>query len=186
MHTVRRVLHTEYHKYRTHLKALDSQSKYLRFGFIAKDTVIDKLCDLIESDKEHHFLFCIEGSDLEFLAVGHIALYNDSNMELALSVLDHCRGKGMGNALMSRCLQWCRAHRILSGNMVCLSTNSAIKHLCSKHGLIMSSEHGETVSNFTLKNAEIDTYISEATDRNLAIVDWLSKRTIKMFKPTLD
>ena len=45
MSAVRRVLVSEYPKYRKHLKALDTESKYLRFGHPIRDEMIDQLCD---------------------------------------------------------------------------------------------------------------------------------------------
>jgi GNAT superfamily N-acetyltransferase len=184
MTAVRRVLPSEYHKYRLHLKSLDEHSKYLRFGYAVKDEMIDKLCDSIEQDKDHHILFCVEGDDLEFIAVGHIAL--DNEMELAFSVLKDYQGQGLGNLLMRRCIQWCRIHGILKGAMVCLSSNGAIRHLCAKYGMKMTTEYGETLTNFEFDNAGIDTFVHEATDSNLAVIDWVAKRTNKMLKSAMN
>lgn len=183
MHTVRKVLPHEYRKYRTHLKALDADSKYLRFGSLVTDEVIDNLCNSIEEDQDHHILFCVEGDDLEFLAIGHIALATE--MELAFSVLKPHQGHGIGNALMRRCIQWCRTHGILHGTMICLSTNEAIRHLCKKNGMKMRRDHGEILSEFDFDYAGIDTFIAEATDQNLAVLDWVTKRANKLFKTTI-
>jgi GNAT superfamily N-acetyltransferase len=173
-HIVRRVLFNEYEKYRTHLKALDAESRHLRFGFTVKDEILDKLCDGFEADHEHHILFCIENDALEFIAVGHIA--TTDGMELAFSVLKEHQGKGMGDALMKRCIQWCRTHNILKGCMVCLSHNKAIRHLCTKHGIHFHTEHGETEANIELDAPGIDTFINEGMDSNFAVLDYMGKR----------
>jgi GNAT superfamily N-acetyltransferase len=173
-HTVRRLLDYEYSKYREHLKKLDDNSRHLRFGLLIKDESIDQLCNGIEADREHHILFGIENKDLELVAVGHIAL--DDRMELAFSVLKEYQGQGMGSDLMKRCIQWCRTHAILEGMMVCLSHNSVIKHLCTKYGIHMTSEHGETLADIHLDPAEPGTYLEEAVDRNAAILDYIAKR----------
>jgi len=175
-HTVRRVLPHEYSKYRAHLKALDSESLLLRFGYQIRPEVIDTLCDGFERDPDHHILFCVESSQLEFLAVGHIALDND--MELAFSVLKEYQGQGLGGSLMRRCIQWCRTHNVLSGNMVCLTHNRAIRHLCAKYGIQTSSSQGETLAEIHLDPAGPDTYFEEALDRNIAVFDWLTKRAL--------
>jgi GNAT superfamily N-acetyltransferase len=172
--TVRRVLPHEYGKYRTHLKSLDADSKILRFGAPISDTVLDSLCDEFEAHPDKHVLFCIEDDNLEFVAIGHIALKGE--MELAFSVLKEYQGRGMGNKLMNRCIQYCRTHNILRGCMVCLSTNSKIKHLCTKYGIIMENDHGETLADITLPNATPATYFSEATDSNFAVIDYWKKR----------
>jgi GNAT superfamily N-acetyltransferase len=172
--TVRRVLPHEYGKYRTHLKSLDADSKILRFGYPISDAVLDQLCDKFEADPANNILFCIEDEDLKFVAVGHIALQDQ--MELAFSVLKEHQGKGMGNKLMKRIIQWCRINNRLKGCMVCLSTNAAIRHLCIKYGIHIYNDHGETLADIELDSPNITTYIREATDVNLAVADYLGKR----------
>jgi GNAT superfamily N-acetyltransferase len=172
--TVRRVLPHEYGKYRTHLKALDADSKVLRFANPLSNDSIDKLCDGFEAHPNKHILFAIENNNLEFVAVGHIAL--EGEMELAFSVLKQYQGQGMGNALMKRCIQYCRTHQILKGCMVCLTTNSTIKHLCTKYGIHFENDHGETLADIELDQPTSTTFINETTDSNLAVMDYLSKR----------
>lgn len=175
--TVRRVLPLEYSKYRRHLKQLDDASKHLRFGYTIQDEMIDQLCDQWEHDHTHNVLFCIENDNLDFIAVGHIALQDD--MELAFSVLKEYQSQGLGSLLMKRVIQWCRTHGKLKGCMVCLSTNAAIKHLCLKHGIHIHSEHGETMADIELDSPSITTFVSEATDSNIATMDYLGKRMPK-------
>ena len=176
--TVRRVLPHEYPKYRKHLKQLDASSKYLRFGYHIQDDMIDKLCAQFEAEPEKNILFAIENDDLDFIGVGHIAIQEE--MELAFSVLKGYQGQGMGGLLMKRVIQWCRTHGKLRGCMVCLSTNSVIKHLCTKYGIHMQNEHGETMADIELDSPNITTYITEATDSNLAVIDYLGKRMPKL------
>jgi GNAT superfamily N-acetyltransferase len=175
---VRRVLPHEYPKYRTHLKALDEASKYLRFGYHVHDEMIDQLCNRFEAEPEKNILFAIENDNLDFVAVGHIALQEE--MELAFSVLKEYQGQGMGNYLFKRVIRWCRIHGKLKGCMVCLSTNSVIKHLCTKYGIHMQNEYGETMADIELDSPSITTYITEATDSNLAVMDYLGKRMPKL------
>jgi len=174
-HIVRRVQDNEYSKYRKHLISLDAASRHLRFGFTVNDDTLNKLCDSWEADHPHHILFCVENSNLEFVAVGHIAITD--GMELAFSVLKETQGTGMGDALMKRCIQWCRVNNKLSGCMVCLSHNRAIRHLCTKHGIHFTSEHGESEANITLDSPNMTTYVSEVADSNIGAFDYLVKRT---------
>lgn len=176
MHTVRRVLPHEYSKYCIHLKSLDRDSQVLRFGYPIREEMIDELGRTIENNKDHHILFCVENNQLEFIGVGHIAL--GDTMELAFSVLKEHQGQGIGNSLMKRCIQWCRTHNVLEGMMVCLSTNRAIRHLCSKYQIHMTNDHGETLAEIHLTPASRDTYIEETADSNAAVIDWLTKRAL--------
>lgn len=175
MHTVvRRVLPHEYSKYRIHLKSLDTESRILRFGHNASDFSIDKLCDEFELNHANHELFCIENKKLEFIAIGHISTCG--TMELAFSVLKEFQGKGLGNRLMIRCIQYCRTRRILSGEMMCLAHNRVIRHLCTKHGITMQTSQGETIAAIELPKADLSTYVQEGVDMNIAALDFLSKR----------
>jgi len=172
--TVRRVLPYEYPKYRLHLKCLDSESRTLRFASPINDHVIDKLCDGFEADPSKHVLFAIENCRLEFIAIGHISL--DGDMELAFSVLKKHQGRGFGNLLIKRCIQYCRTHNILKGYMVCLSTNTAIRYLCRKHGITVENDQGESLANIQLPPAGINTYINETIDNNISALDYITKR----------
>ena len=178
--TVRRVLVSEYPKYRKHLKSLDADSKYLRFGHPIQDEMIDQLCDQFEADADKNILFCVENDDLEFVAIGHIALQNE--MELAFSVLKQSQGQGLGSRLFERVIQWCRTHNRLKGNMICLSSNQVIRHLCTKYGIRMVNNQGEILASIELDHPDITTYFTEAADSNLAVMDYMGKRFIHKFK----
>lgn len=174
MTTVRLVLPHEYHLYREHLKQLDAASRNLRFGYPVTDAVIDVLCDKIENDKSSHILFCIEDSDLTFVAVGHIAI--SDGMELALSVLKPYQGMGLGTTILERCIQWCRTRGLLKGCMVCLTHNRAIQHLCRKLGIELHHEQGEVLADIDLTPPLPSTYISEQIDSTMAILGYISNR----------
>lgn len=176
MHVVRKVLTTEFSKYRKHLLSLDSDSRTLRFAAPLSDDAINHLCDRFEQDVHNHVLFCIENDNLEFIAVGHIAL--NPSMELALSVHKQYQGQGIGDALMKRCIQWCRTHNILEGSMVCLNHNTAIKHLCKKNGIHYVNEYGEAVADIHLDHPTIGTFAAERFDSNLAAFDFVAKRSL--------
>jgi len=168
----------EYSKYSRHLKSLDSESKLLRFGHKVSDEYIDKLCNEVERDPLNHILFCIEDRNLTIIAIGHIATKGE--MELAFSVLKEHQGQGLGDKLMKRCIQYCRTHNILRGAMVCLASNDAIKHLCIKNGIRIRSEYGETMAEIELPQPQVSTYVKEQFDVNLEILDYFSKRFIKL------
>jgi GNAT superfamily N-acetyltransferase len=136
--------------------------------------MIDKLCSQFETDTDKNILFAVENDDLDFIGVGHIAIQEE--MELAFSVLKEHQGKGVGNALMKRVIQWCRTQNKLKGCMVCLSTNAAIRHLCVKYGIAVQNEHGESLAEIELDSPNITTYVSEVTDSNIAVMDYLGKR----------
>jgi len=181
--TIRRVLQGEYSKYRDHLKALDAESRTLRFANPVADLVIDRFCDGVEAKYYNHILFAVEDSDLNFIAVGHIALEEGRKMELAFSVHKDYQGQGLGNRLMARCIQWCRIHGYLEGSMVCLRSNSKIRHLCRKYGITVENEYDEALADIKLAPADFGAYLGETVDTQLGVWDYWSKRALS--KPSL-
>jgi GNAT superfamily N-acetyltransferase len=173
MHPVYRLRPDEYYRYRKHLLALDSDSRYTRFGYMIKDEVIEQLCDRFEANPRDHKIFVIENEALGVVAAGHIALEDDAT-ELAFSVLKEYRKQGMGDALMKRTIEWCQNRNIKGGCMVCLSTNTAIKALAKKHGVLIN-QGGETLANISIPEATVTSVIHEVVDSNIARADHIGK-----------
>lgn len=179
-HLVYRLRPEEYHRYRTHLLSLDEHSRYTRFGFMVKDEIINQLCDRFESNPKEHKIFVIEDEDLRVIAAGHVSL-EGGETELAFSVLKEYRKQGMGSSLMSRCIEWCQNRGIKGGCMVCLSTNTAIKRLASKHGVLIN-DGGETLANIGIPEPTPSSVMHEVVDSNLARFDHLGKIQRKFAK----
>lgn len=172
---VRKLAPFEYYRYRDHLKKLDDDSRYLRFGFRAKDPTIDDICTRVEKDYNKHTLFGVENSKLELIGVAHVALGNPT--ELAFSVLKEYQGQGIGSKLVRRSIQFCRNFNIKEVCMVCLSTNHIVRHLCLKHGLRLTTVDGETLAHFQLDPPNFASIANENLDNNLAAIDFLNKQT---------
>lgn len=176
MHIVRKVLPTEYCKYQSHLKKLDTASRHLRFTGSISDVGIDVFCNTVTANPDKHVLFAIENSQLEFVAVGHIAM--GSSVELAFSVLPEHQGTGMGSALFTSVIRYCRIRNWLSGHMMCLPSNSAIRHLCTKYGIKMHNDSGDIIGTIDLPKPDLPLYIEETTNYNLSMMDFMAKRTM--------
>jgi GNAT superfamily N-acetyltransferase len=172
-HLVYRLLPADYDRYRKHLLALDQESRYRRFGYPIVDDMISIVCDKFEANPNKHKIFVIENDDLEVIAAGHISLEGDE-LELAFSVLKEHQGKGMGSALMKRCIEWCQNRGIKGGCMVCLSSNTAIKKLAARHGILVNNQ-GETLADIKIPDANAVSVINELFDSNLAKFDHLGK-----------
>jgi GNAT superfamily N-acetyltransferase len=173
MYAVYRLIHVEYHRYRAHLKQLDEDSRYLRFGYNIKDEVIDLVCDRIEQNPLKHKIFVIENEDCQVIASGHVST-EDEPVELAFSVLKEHQGKGMGSALMKRCIEWCQNRSIKTGCMVCLSRNVAIKKLAMKHGVLLE-QAGDAEATLTIPSLNAGSVMHEITEDNLAMFDHMGK-----------
>ena len=173
MPIIRKLVPYEYDKYRAHLMSLDAESKRLRFAYPIADGTITELCNNIARNSDKHKIFVAENEDLEIIGAGHIG-FEDNKMELAFSVLPEYQGQGIGDALMKRCIEYCRNRGIRKGYMVCLSHNDKIKHLCSKNGIKMHTEYGETVADIELEPATPITVMHEAYVSQLAAFEHFS------------
>lgn len=173
MHLVYRLQPHEYSKYRKHLLALDEASRYNRFAYNVRDEMINQLCDTFESNPKEHKLFVIENENLDVVGVGHISLVG-GEMELAFSVLKEYQGQGMGSALMKRCIEWCQNRNIHHGVMTCLATNTAVRKLASRHGVLVN-DHGEVLADINIPDPNAISVMSEVVDSNLAKFDHMGK-----------
>jgi GNAT superfamily N-acetyltransferase len=173
MHTVYKLTHLEYNRYRQHLKGLDCDSRYLRFGCHIKDEMIDLICDRIEKNPSMHKIFVIEDDDLNVVAAGHLAL-DKGAVELAFSVLKEYQGQGMGSALMKRCISWCQNRSIKQGCMVCLARNTAIRHLAKKYGILIQ-DGAEVEASLEIPSASPASVIDEFADNSISMLDHLGK-----------
>lgn len=179
MFIVRRAFDIEYHKYATHLKALDSESKRLRFTCNVTDYFIDQLVNTVIANSDKHILFVVENDEFEFIGVGHLALGN--NTEIALSVLKEHQGQGIGNALMRRMIKYCRVKRYLNGYMLCLPTNYAIRHLCNKYNVQVEIEYDDAIGTVEFAEPTVITYLDETASSNLEFVDFINRRVLSMW-----
>ena len=180
MHIVYRLQPHEYSRYRKHLLALDAASRYNRFAFNISDELINNLCDTFERHPKEHKLFVIENDNLDVVGVGHIAL-DGKDMELAFSVLKEYQGKGMGSSLMKRCIEWCQNRNMKHGVMTCLATNSAVRKLASKHGVLVN-DHGEVLADISIPDPNVISVMSEVVESNIARFDHLGKVQRKFVK----
>lgn len=172
-HLVYRLQPHEYPRYREHLLALDEVSRYNRFAYNVSDESILALCTQWETNPKDHKLFAIENENLDIIAVGHIA-FQDGEMELAFSVLKEYQGQGMGSSLMKRCIEWCQNRGIHTGCMTCLATNTAVRKLASKHGVLVK-DHGEVMAGIKIPDPNAVSVMSEVVDSNMAKFDHLGK-----------
>lgn len=165
---------SEFHRYKTHLLSLDDESRYMRFGFPIKNETIVELVESWEKDYRNHKVFVIENDNLEVIGVAHISRADDP-VELAFSVLKEHQGKGMGDALMERAIEYCQNRGINVGCMVCLGVNDKIKRLARKHNVLVKTEAGDSVGEVSIPALTAISLWKEYVEDNMAKLDHLGK-----------
>lgn len=152
----------------------------MRFGYQVKTEIILDLFKKWSNDPEKNIIFAIENDDLELVGVGHICLA-DPEPELAFSVLKEYQNQGMGSELMARCVEWCRNRNLKTGTMVCLSTNTAIKKLAARHGILVR-DGSETLAEIKIPEANISSIVHELVEDNLSTLSHIGKAQRKFAK----
>ena len=144
----------EYPVYGDWLKSQDQETLHTYFGAAVSEYQIDQLIKSVMSDiTKHHFLVAEQNHHI----VGsiHISESAVDEVEFGVMVAGAHRGQGLGDRLISEAITWSRNRGYHSLYMHCLSWNSAIKHLCTKHGLKITSQGSESETKTSLPPANI-------------------------------
>lgn len=126
--------HIDYLKqYAEHLKNLDDEDRYTRFGYAASPGTIDQMIlNILYNQNDHHiFTYYIDDRIVGF---GHLAR-EGTDWELAVSVEKAYQGRGIANELMDHMIAWGKTHSVEVLYMHCITENQKIQHLARKHGL---------------------------------------------------
>ena len=130
--------------YAQHLKMLNIQDKFTRFGYAAGDYNIDQLIlNMLYHPQDHHLFVALVDDDT--IGFTHLAKCNHG-WELAVSVSTSSQGRGIGNQLMAYAIDWARTHGVSSLFMHCIRNNQLIQHLAAKHGLHVIERSGADVT----------------------------------------
>jgi RimJ/RimL family protein N-acetyltransferase len=165
MITTRFLAPVEYQKYSPWLKKLDTDTRTTYFGVPQGDYQIEQLVKgIVENPQDHNFLVAeFKG---EWIGTIHIAEVSDNEVEFGVIVDAAHRGHGIADRMMSEAIIFSRNRGYNSLYMHCLSWNQPIKHLCTKHGMKLKSEHGETETKLELPPADLTTIAQEAITHN--------------------
>ncbi len=151
-----------------HLLALGSEDRRLRFGFIARDTSIERY--VRDIDFERHAVFGVHGEDQSFDGITHLAL-EQRHAEIGVSVLEHARGHGIGSALVSRAAMHARNRSIEVLYMQCLSENSAIMRIARTLGMKVITVGSDSEAHLTLPAANSASIANEIAAEQIALYD---------------
>lgn len=130
-------IHTNIYKiseYARHLKALDADDRYSRFGHSASDYSIDQqVLQMCYHPKDHELWYARD--DDKRVGWGHMSKNQNGTWELAVSVDKEFQRQGIANKLMTDMIEWAKFHQISEVYMHCIENNKVIQHLATKHEL---------------------------------------------------
>jgi GNAT superfamily N-acetyltransferase len=166
-----------------HLKSLDTEDRYLRFGYPARDEHIDQYVEKLDFERDD--IFGIYNRKLELIAMAHLAYSEDPEMrscaEFGVSVLRKGRGKGFGQRLFERAVMHARNEGVDMLFIHALSENRAMLHIARKAGAKIEHMGSESDAYLRLPPATFDSRLAEMVEQQVAMTDYRLKQQAKRF-----
>ena len=159
-------------KFATHLRALDTEDRRLRFGLALPDAAIDDYVARIDFGRDA--VFGVFDDRLQLVGAAHLARA-DAHAELGVSVLPGHRGRGIGGALLARAHVHARNWGIGALFMHCLTENGAMMHLARKQDMRIVAESGEADARLELPPASPSSIAQALFDERVGLFDYALK-----------
>lgn len=164
-----------------HLLALSEPDRYLRFGYVATDSQVNKYIDGLDFKRDE--IYGIFNRQLQLIAMAHLAISSDPKnpncAEFGVSVSADARGKGLGTALLERAILHARAERIDMLFIHALSENAAMLKIARKAGAVVESFGGEVEAHLHLPHQDfserMESAVKDAVENSLGEVDFRLK-----------
>jgi RimJ/RimL family protein N-acetyltransferase len=177
MITTRFLAPTEYFRYEAWLKKMDSETRATYFGVPQGDYQIEQLVKGVVATPDRHNFLVAEYKG-EWIGTIHIAECSIDEVEFGVIVDASHRGNGIADRMLGEAILWARNRGYHSLFMHCLSWNQPIKHLCSKHGMKLHSEHGETDTIMPLTPPDFASITEEMLTRNKNVYRMFLQRVV--------
>ena len=126
-------------EYQQHLLSLSSDDRFLRFAGNTSDWTIIKYVNGISNDDD---ILVYRESGL-VVAACHLAELGEGHFEIALSVLQSHRGKGLGSKLLKRAMALARMKLANKISLVCLSKNQWVVRKVTEFNMLKEYEGSE-------------------------------------------
>jgi GNAT superfamily N-acetyltransferase len=166
-----------------HLLSLNSEDRYLRFGYMAQDEQIQRYADSLNFERDD--IFGIYNRRLELLAVAHLAYAKAHGYELCaefgVSVLPGARGRRYGARLFERAAMHASNEGVRMMFIHALSENSAMLKIARNAGARVQRDGTETEAYLALPVATLDSRVTEMLEERLAQTDYSLKVQAKNF-----
>lgn len=164
-----------------HTLALSAEDRRLRFEHPLSDDAVRRYIEAIDLTRD--VVFVATSRKLAVVGAAHLARTGADQAELGISVLERARGKGIGDALMERCITRARVWGVRVMFMHCLLENGPMMHLARKKGLTIASSGAEAEAFVRLPRSDLANYASDALSDHIGLFDyalkshWLALRT---------
>jgi len=181
MITTRFLTYSEYPEYADWMKSQDTDSRQLYFGMGISDEGIDGLVEKFIKNWHDHYFLVAEDRGI-WVGTIHIAVQNVDEVEFGVMVTTGRRKQGIADVMLREAILWARNRGFHSLYMHCLAYNNAIKHLCSKHGLRVKTECGESDVKVPLPAPTPLTFGEEIANTTRNIYALMLQRNMRAFE----
>lgn len=156
-----------------HLRDLPSHDRYLRFGYPASDTQIQRYVDALDFERDE--VFGIFGADLSLVAVAHLAYAPQPQrpgapamVEFGVSVDPAGRGRHYGSRLFARAMLQARNRGAGQLFIHALSENTAMLKIARNAGATIERDGSDAEAWITLPKDTLATQVGEALEQHAA------------------
>ena len=165
-----------------HFLALDTDDRYLRFGYAASDERIRAYVDSIRFGIDE--IFGVFNRKLDLLAVAHIAIEagQTNRAEFGVSVLPRGRGLGIGTRLFERAAVEARNRGLRTLFMQCLSSNGAMLKIARRAGMKVRNEGGETEAYLELPEDNYQSHFDALVENQTGQIDYWFKSAMRQWR----
>ena len=166
-----------------HLLALPPHDRYLRFGYPATDSHIQRYVEQLNFERDE--LFGIFNRRLDLIAMVHLAFSVDPSFkscaEFGVSVAQRYRGRGFGGQLFSRAVMHARNQGVNQLFVHALSENTAMLKIARSAGARIERDGSESEAHLILPPADFDSRVIELFNEQVAITDYHLKARARRF-----
>ncbi|MBP9905729.1 MAG: GNAT family N-acetyltransferase [Rhodoferax sp.] len=170
-----------------HLRSLNAQDRYYRFGFSANDDQIARYVDGLDFD--HDEIFGIYNRKLTLIAMAHVAFSIDMQRhpvaEFGVSVLPKVRARGYGARLFDRAVMHARNRGVQTMFVHALSENAAMLRIARQAGAHIVRDGAESEAHLSLTPATLNTQLAEIVEEHMAQTNYQFKVHAKQFQDTV-
>lgn len=168
-----------------HLITLGPEDRHLRFGSPTSDIVIERYVANLDFCRDA--VFGVFNAALDLVGIAHLAYLPAGKdalrtAEFGVSVLSRERNRGLGAALLERAAMHARNTQITTLFVHCLANNKAMMHLAQKLDMRVEFAYGDADAYLILPPANAQSILNEATQEQMADLDYAIKVNLKQSK----
>jgi GNAT superfamily N-acetyltransferase len=171
-----------------HLKALNANDRYFRFGFPANDAQIERYTDSLNFERDE--IFGIYNRRLQLIATAHLAYSSEDRKnaasEFGVSVLASARGRGFGKRLFERAMMHARNEGVQTMFLHVLSENTIMLNIARKAGAKVVRDGSESEAHLHLPPSTVNSQITEMVEEHLAQANYQIKVQAHQFRSWVD